>query len=307
MKPGHILAGFCVTAAMRLVSLLPLPVSQACGKLIGWCIYLLNARAAKVTATNIDVCMPHLSNKQQAELARRSLLHTGQMLMETPAAWLGQPDRIGRWIRQVENESLFEAALAARQGVIVLLPHIGNWELVNVYMASRGSYVTGLYAPPNKAWLKGIMAEVRSRFGNELVPTSIKGIATLYRRLNEGKIVVILPDQVPASGGFAPFFGVQALTDKLIPRLLERTNARVVCCVIRRLPRAKGFDALFSDPDPEIYAHDPMVSLAALNRSIENCVRQAPDQYQWEYKRFKERPVGKLRLYNYKNEPWTHH
>ena len=119
--------------------------------------------------------------------------------------------------------------------------------------------------------------------------------------------MVILPDQVPARGGFAPFFGVDCLTDRLIPRLLARTHSRVVCCVIERLARSRGFRIVFREPHPDIYSDDPDVSLKGLNESVEQCVQLAPPQYQWEYKRFKERPPGELRVYNYDNEPWTHH
>lgn len=308
MKLRYRVVGYVVSAAMHLIAILPLPLLQAAGKGIGLAIYFLNTRAAKVTHTNIGLCLPDLSEADRNAFARESLSHTGQMLMETPAAWLGSLNRIAGWIRNVEGEELLETGLAAGNGVIVLLPHIGNWELINVYIATtRNKGSTGLYAPPNKDYLKPLMAEVRGRFGNELVPTTVKGIATLFRRLDEGKLVVVLPDQVPASGEFAPFFGHDCLTDKLVSRLIQRSRAKVVNCVIRRLPRSRGFDLLFSEPDPDIYSNDLPVSLAGLNASVEACVRQAPAQYQWEYKRFKERPAGELRVYNYENEPWTHH
>lgn len=301
------LAGSLVSGVMHLMALLPLGVSQFLGRRMGRLILGLNTRAARVTRTNIEVCLPDLTPAQQRELLAESLEHTGQMLMETPAAWLGNPVRIGRWIRHVEGLDLVNEAIAANDGLIILLPHSGNWEMINAYMSSVGIKVTGLYHPPNQAWLQPLMSEVRGRFGNELVPTTVKGIATLYRRLNEGHIVVILPDQVPGQGEFATFFGMEALTDKLITRLLRKTRARVVNCVVKRLPRAGGFDVMFSEPHPDIYDADAAIALRGMNLSVEACALAAPEQYQWEYKRFKERPPGELRLYNYDNEPWTHH
>ena len=210
------------------------------------------------------------------------------------------------------GESLLNEALAARKGLIVMVPHIGNWELINVYFGWRSPELddvdrVGLYAPPGKAWMKGIMAEVRGRFGNDMVPTTTKGLARMFRCVEGGGFSVILPDQVPAHGDFAPFFGHDCLTDRLIPRLIKRTGARLVCCVIERLPRARGFRIIFSEPDPDVYSANLATSLKGLNKSVEQCVYQALPQYQWEYKRFKERPAGELRIYNYKNEPWTHH
>jgi KDO2-lipid IV(A) lauroyltransferase len=312
MKAGDWAASHATAGVLRLVALLPLAVSQAIGRLIGICIYYLNTRAAKVTATNIRICLPGLSAAEQRKLARESLCQTGQMMMESPAAWLGSISRVSGWIREVCNQSLLDQAIALQRGVIVVLPHIGNWELINAYFAVRsgelgGLRTAGLYAPPGKTWLRPIMAEIRERFGNEMMPTTAAGLARAFRLVGKGGLMVILPDQVPARGGFAPFFGVDCLTDRLIPRLLARTHARVVCCVIERLPCARGFRIIFSEPHSDLYSGNPEVSLKGLNESVEQCVRQVPPQYQWEYKRFKERPAGELRIYNYENEPWTHH
>lgn len=312
MKMPDVIASRMASLTLHLIALLPLAVSQLIGRLVGRGIYYANSRSAKVTATNIALCLPHLSAAEQTRLTRDSLRHTGQMMLESPAAWLGHIDRIGGWIKEVRNESLVNDALAAHEGLIVMVPHIGNWELINVYFGKRSPAQgdmkrAGLYAPPRKAWMRNIMAEIRGRFGNDMVPTTTKGLARIYRCLEDGGFTVILPDQVPAHGLFAPFFGHDCLTDVLIPRLLQRTGARLVCCVIERLGLGKGFCITFSEPDPGIYSEDQATAVTALNKSVEQCVDEAVPQYQWEYKRFKERPAGELRVYNYDNEPSTHH
>ena len=128
----------------------------------------------------------------------------------------------------------------------------------------------------------------------------------MFRSVGAGGVAVILPDQVPAHGDYVPFFGHDCLTDRLIPRLVRKTGARVVCSVVERLPHARGFRLRFSKPHPDIYSENFATSMAGLNKSVEQCVEQARAQYQWEYKRFKERPAGNLRIYNYENEPQTH-
>ncbi len=310
MKWRHRIAGWIIYGLIRVVAMLPLAVSQRLGGLVGSLVALFDTRGAKVTRANLALCMPELEERERELMVRESLKQTGQTMMETPVAWLGRSGRILKWIRGVENEELLDKALAGDGGVVILLPHTGNWELINVFLADKNKVKaqTGLYAPPNQDYLKRLMSEVRARFGNELVPTTVKGIATLYRRLKAGGLIVVLPDQVPASGEFAPFFGEQALTDVLIPRLLRRAPGTVVLtCTIMRLPAARGFRIIFDPADPGIYANDTKVALTALNRSVETAVQHAPPQYQWEYKRFKERPAGERRIYNFNNEPDTHH
>jgi KDO2-lipid IV(A) lauroyltransferase len=54
---------------------------------------------------------------------------------------------------------------------------------------------------------------------------------------------------------------------------------------------------VFTEPGPDILAAEPETAVAELNKAIEYLVRRAPEQYQWEYKRFKRRPEGMARLY----------
>ena len=297
-----------IYSLMTIISCFPRSVSGLLGGYIGYLNLRLKARSAKVTQSNIDLCFPELSSDQRRLLVAESLENTGKNFMETPAAWMGSFGRISGWIKHVENRETLDEAYAIGKGVVIILPHLGNWELFNVYYSQYPSgEMAALYQPPGKAYLQDIMAEIRGRFGNELVPTTRKGITRLYRCLGDGGVVTILPDQVPETGDFVDFFGKKALTDRLISRLLAKTGARVVCCFVKRLPKNEGFTVCFREPDEDIYSNDRLISVGGVNKSVEACVREAPAQYQWEYKRFKERPTGELRIYNYEGDSWTHH
>lgn len=295
-KRANPLAVMLVRGLLWCLSCLPLVASQWLGRLLGTLLYRFDTRAARVTAINLKACGLARTGEDARPLVLASLQHTGQTIMETPAIWLGARQRLDRWISKVENESLLDDGLAAGQGVVVLLPHFGNWELLNVFF-SRRQPMTALYHPPDQAYLRPVMAEVREKFGNEMVPTNRAGIARLYRRLSEGKVVTVLPDQVPGSGEFVDFFGQPALTDRLITRLVQKTSARVVTCVVIRESHGSGFTVRFGEPDAEIYSQHSHASMQALNRTIEACVRTDPAQYQWEYKRFRRYPHGSTALY----------
>ena len=116
------------------------------------------------------------------------------------------------------------------------------------------------------------------------------GVAKLLRALREGEVVGILPDQVPAdgSGEFAPFFGQPAYTMTLAAKLAQRPGVRVFCGYARRLPHAAGFRAEMRELDLRCENLD--AALAAMNHAIEDMVRECPEQYQWEYKRFRRQP-----------------
>lgn len=85
----------------------------------------------------------------------------------------------------------------------------------------------------------------------------------------------------------------------LLSKLAQKTGAQVVSAYAKRLPKGKGFEVIIVPADPDIYSNDINLSVAALNRSIEECIKDAPAQYQWEYKRFKIGPKGKTGYYHF--------
>lgn len=286
---------------MRLQAILPLSVSRWIGRSFGSLSYLLKSRSSQVTELNIRLCFTELSEVEVNDLTRQSMQHTGMAAFETPAVWLSRRDRTQAWITSVENEELLDEAMKSDRGTLILLPHLGNWEMFNVYFSTKGR-MTALYHPPRQEWLKPIMSQIR---GDNLVPTNRKGLMTLYKQLEAGKVVTVLPDQVPSSGEFAPFFQEPALTDRLVPRLLQKTGAEALMCVVFR--HAKGFTVRFEKPDSELSDQDTETALVALNRSIEKSMKDHVPQYQWEYKRFRERPSGYKKLYKFGGEPQYYH
>ncbi len=296
--------GRIIESCLWVLSRLPRGASQFLGRLIGRLNWLFKTRSYQVTHANLSLCFPDMEKGEREYLEQQSLMNTGQTLMEIPAAWLASPEQLGQWINRISGEHLLDTAIAEGKGVIILLPHIGNWELFNLYYSARGK-MTALYQPPRKAYLREMMKRIRHRFGNELVATNARGITRLYRRLEEGGTVIVLPDQVPASGIYVPFFGVDALSDKLISRLVQKTGARVVAATVTRLENGQ-FEVGIKAADDTIYSDDIVTSVRAVNKTVEDCVREIPAQYQWEYKRFRERPAGQKKVYRF-NKPEAFH
>lgn len=283
---------------LRILALLPLTAARALGRLLGALGYLLAGRMRQTTETNISLCFAQLDHAARDALVKASLANTFQAICETGAVWLWPAARTLSLIKKVEGLDLLQSAKAAGNGVLVLAPHLGNWEIFGLYLNVCGcGQSSQLYQAPESAVLDKLIYQARSRAGARMVNTDNKGVAELLKALRAGEIVGILPDQVPpANGGeFATFFGTPALTMTLFNRLQQKTGAQVVIGYARR--EADGFSIIFRQPDSDIYANDLPQALAALNRSIESVVQEVPAQYQWEYKRFKRQPEGKASPY----------
>jgi len=284
---------------LHSLALLPLPVNHALGTMIGLVLYYLpNNKVKRITSINLSLCLPEYSELQRKQLLRQSLIETGKSLTELGPLWLWKPDRLLRHVKGIEHEALLQEALTKQQGLIILTPHLGCWELNGLYCASKVK-LTSLYRPPKIQAFEAWLNRARQRTGATLVPTNINGVKSLYAALAKKQAIGILPDQDAGDGGaFIPFFGIQANTVKLIPRLISKTQAQVILVYAQRLTKGRGYKIHFLKPDDEIYSSDLSVSANAMNRAVESCIRENITQYQWGYKRFKRRPNGEISPYD---------
>jgi KDO2-lipid IV(A) lauroyltransferase len=278
---------YLVYLLLRLVSLLPLRAVHAIGALIGRWSLRSGGRSAKYTAVNLRLTRPELSPPAFDALMAETMEESGKSVTEIASIWGAGAGRALGLVREVRGGELFDAALASGKGVIVAAPHLGCWELLNYWLCSR-TRMAILYRPPRIAAVEALLRKVRGSLAPEQVRAEGAGVRTLYKRLAAGGTVGILPDQKPreGEGEFAPFFGVDALTMVLLPRLAARTGAVVLFSFAERLPRGQGY-RIHILPAPEgIDSDDLKVACAALNRGVEVCVERAFPQYQWHYKRF---------------------
>jgi len=126
-----------------------------------------------------------------------------------------------------------------------------------------------------------------------------KGVKSLYKALACNELIGILPDQDPGKNGgiFAPFFNIQTNTMLLLSRLATKNCTPIIFCYAERMPRGKGFHLHFIPANKKISDKNSQIAATGLNADIEKCIRQLPQQYQWSYKRFRNRPEGEKRIY----------
>lgn len=285
-----------------LAGRLPLSIAHALGAMIGLVATLCPNRMRAVTRRNLELCFPQLSPHERRRLERQSLIETGKTLCEAPIFWRKSRQTVLDLVRETPGIAAVHRAHAEERGIILLTPHFGAWELGGLYCSSQWP-MTILYKPPKQAALDAPIREGRARFGAAVVPTDSSGVRALLRGLKNAEAVGILPDQEPTEGEgvFAPFLGHPALTMTLPMRLLARTRgerqARVFLTITERLPHARGFRQHFMPAEDDIYSDDMQLATAALNRGVEACLHVAPQQYQWSYKRFRQRPEGLPEIY----------
>lgn len=290
---------FLIAGLLRIAGSMPLGLAQWLGKLIGLIAWALPTKSRKVTDTNIAICLPELPADEQHRLSRDSMAHTGMTLMEIPLMWEWPVEKCLGLVKETRGLELVDEALASGKGLILLAPHLGNWELAGLFFSSRYK-MAALYSPPHLPEFEDYMIRVRGRLGSELVRGDRRGLTRLMAILKQGGVAGILPDQSPRgkTNAFAPFFGMEVKTMTLVSKLIQKTGAQALVTYAERLPDGKGFRILVTEAESGMGDADAVLAATALNQSVEKVVRMSPEQYQWEYKRLRHRPPGETNPYN---------
>ena len=275
-----------------LVARLPWRCQRALADALARRWHRVDVRMARVVRRNLELAYPDLLPGERAQLQAAVLRATARQFFETLRLWTRPPAANLSRIREMQGVELFDAAVAAGRGLIVAAPHYGSWELLNQWLAARTPLAI-LYAPPESRIGEAFLRRVRAAQGDAGRVAQVRAegpaIRQLFKLLQGGGVVGILPDQQPKAGdgAFAPFFGIPALTMTLLPRLAQRTGATVLVGYCERIgeDRDGPVFALRFEPVPQAIA-DAGAGVAALNAAVERVARRDPAQYQWTYKRW---------------------
>jgi len=281
-------------AILRGAGALPLPIAGRLGAAAGRLLALARkSRRVRVARVNVDLCFPDRPEAWRRDIVTRSLVHDGRAAMEAAIAWTREPGVLARYFHPTTGEEIFSGTLASGRGVLLLVPHMGSWEVVNHYMTAR-TPMTIMYLPNERPGLDALIHAGRNRLGATMVPANEHGVRAVLKTLRTGGVSAILPDQVPdASGGvYAPFFGHTTLTATLASKLVRVSKAAAITIVCLRDEDRPGFRTVFQAADPQVYDDDLVTSVTGVNRTVEAAIALAPQQYHWAYRRFKRPPPG---------------
>jgi KDO2-lipid IV(A) lauroyltransferase len=289
---------FLVTALLRFFAAMPLAWNRWLAGLLGRLLARVPNSLRRHSEINLRLCLPEMSAPERRRLLKISLIETAKTALEAGPMWFWPAERLLPLLAEdSEGIEAVDAAIRAGRGALLATPHLGSWEMAGHFGAQRWGIIN-LYRPPRLAAMDKLIRAGRQRAGAQLATTDAKGVRQLYETLSRGGVVGILPDQDPGRGGvFAPFFGVSANSMVLLGRLARKTGAAVFFCYCERLPGTAGYRMHFHPAPPGIDAEDPVTAATAMNRGVEGCVRACPEQYQWNYRRFRNRPPGEARIY----------
>lgn len=223
-------------------------------------------------------------NRRAARRAARSLMANFAVKIGDLLRYEGGSSReitLTRW----SGYEIFAAALERGQGVLLVTPHLGNWEVGGLLLAQRGARLLVLtQAEPGQGFTE-LRQEARNRWGIETLVVGQDAFAfvEIIKRLQEGATVALLVDRPPPNSAVEVEFLGHPFRASIAPAELARASG---CAVVPVYIVAQG-DGYSAHVLPEIsYDRRALGNREArrqfageMMRVFEPVIRQHPDQW----------------------------
>ena len=111
----------------------------------------------------------------------------------------------------VTREELLTGPMRDGRGVVVTLPHSGNWDHAGSYFCAMGFPLVTVAEKLKPEALFNKFLEYRQNMGMEVLSTDSKSMGTLMQRAREGALIALVADRdLSRSGVDVNFFGYPA-------------------------------------------------------------------------------------------------
>jgi KDO2-lipid IV(A) lauroyltransferase len=286
---------------IKILGLMPRPVSRAFAIAIAQVVYLLHFRLRQVGMRNLEMVFPEKSRPERRRILRGVFSSLGRQLAELCQFPKYTAENIDEVVVYDGLEN-YERAYAQGKGVLFLTAHFGAWELSAFAHSLHGHWLHIVMRPMDNEYLDRLLQQYRTMHGNKTVNKDdfVRG---LLAAMKAGETVGILMDtnMTPPQGIFVDFFSIPACTASGLARIALRTDAAVVPGFTIWDPALQKYRLRF-DPALELIrtGHleaDIVANTQIFTRVIEDYVRKYPDQWLWVHRRWKTRPEGQPPLY----------
>lgn len=250
-----------------LAGLLPGPWVFRLGEALGSLAWHILPQRRRMVLRNLRIAFAgELELPKIRRMAKATFRRSGANLVSVAYTARLTPEKLAKVIH-IENLELLENALATGKGVVLLLAHMGNWELLSrvVHQFPKGSKTGAFYRPLNNPLLDARVLARRQADGTRMF-SKRDPFHQPSGFLREGGIVGILADQrVGIQGELVPFFGRLTRASPLPSLLARRTKSNVLALSLTTERPGKWKAVFLPVATPPTTAH----CMTALERAMQ--------------------------------------
>ncbi|WP_280699690.1 phosphatidylinositol mannoside acyltransferase [Kitasatospora sp. GP82] len=207
---------------------LPEPVARGLFNRIADTAWRRRGKRVRQLEANLARVHPDADEARLRELSRAGMRSYLRYWMESFRLPTWSRDRIAETM-QVKGIEQVTGEIDRGRGVVIALPHMGNWDLAGAWIASTGYPFTTVAERLKPESLFDRFVAYREGLGMEVLPLTggqVSVVGTLARRLRAGKLVCLVGDRDLSEAGLpVDFFGEQTRMPAGPAALALRTGA----------------------------------------------------------------------------------
>src|SRR5438034_1387615 len=286
-------------AGSAIAAALPLPLLFAVGEFLGFCAWLGSGKYRRLAERNVEIAFGDEKSPRELRcLVRRHFRRLGANLLCSVKLTRMPPEQILQRVK-VENIEAMDREFRAGVPVVLVLSHLGTWELFAQLMPKFVGHVrnASVYQKLGNRFIDEHVRRTRSQTGLELFDRQA-GFEPVIELLRSGGGVGVLSDQHAGDHGlWTPFFGRLASTSPLPALLAKRTRSAIIAAGVYTIGPARWrmvFTERFDQPGGSVAE-----LTSRINEIIEKQIRVAPEDWFWVHNRWKT-PEPNFLLARYK-------
>jgi KDO2-lipid IV(A) lauroyltransferase len=279
--PTWLLAGW-----MWITAQLPWRATIGLHAFLGRALSFLLVKQKRTVRRNLEICFPALPEAEVARLIRQHFENISACLAEMALGWFGNPRRRAQ-LFDIAGEEHLQAALAKGHGIILLSGHFTPIEICVPVVKTLVPLFAFMYRPRRNALMNELQSLGRHKAAH--VTFANDDVRGMVRALRTNGTVWYAPDQASRarSAELLPFFGEPAMTSTALSRVAKASGAAVVPFFFRR--RRDGYSLRFEPALADFPTADVVADTIRVFGIIERFVRECPEQYMWNHRKFKGR------------------
>jgi KDO2-lipid IV(A) lauroyltransferase len=273
---------------LRFLNILPHRAALSLGALLGGAFWLFSKRkvdkaeARCVSSLGVGITLAR-------KIVRSSFVNGGKSVVE-----FARLEQLGPQLTSlvaIEGKELLDKAIARGKGVLIMTAHMGNWELCGARMVAGGYALAPIYTPQrNIGGINDLISVLRgSAAGMEMIPSHGMGMREVFRKVQKGKLLVLLQDLDARNRGVVvPFLGLPSSTATGIVKMHRKFGAPIVPILCVRNPDGVTHRILINeilsdlpDEDGNIFGINMEKSLKMCNNILTGWITEYPEQWIW--------------------------
>ena len=216
----------------RLVRALPEKSAYSLFENIGKIVLSRNGAQMKRLRSNLQRVVPSNSPDAMNRLMRAAVSSSMRYWCDTFRSSDWSKSRISTTVTTTREE-LLTAPMKDGRGVVVALPHAGNWDHAGFYFCGMGFPLVTVAERVKPEALFNKFLEYRQNMGMEVLPLDGRSMGTLLQRAREGALIALVSDRdLSRSGVDVTFFGHPARMPAGAALLAIRTGIPLITAFV---------------------------------------------------------------------------